>query len=157
MRRFNDSVDGMLGRSSTLQPSVEVFQRGDEFVVRADLPGLRRDDVTVEITEDVLTIEGERREERQDRQEGYYRSERSYGSFYRTIPLPEGAISESARADFKDGVLEVIVQAPPHEVSRGRRIEIGRGEPSQGGGHEGRERRVRALIVRFEGSGSPEP
>jgi HSP20 family molecular chaperone IbpA len=115
------------GRASTSlwAPQLETFQRGDQFVVRADLPGLKKEDVNIEVTDDVLTIQGERRDEREEDREGYYRSERSYGSFYRVVPLPEGAISESAKAAFKDGVLEITVQAPPHEVSRRRRLEIG--------------------------------
>jgi HSP20 family protein len=105
-------------------PQIETFQRGDEFVVRADLPGLTKDDVKVDITDDALTIEGERREEHEEDREGYYRSERSYGSFCRVVPLPEGAITDNANARFNQGVLEVVVKAPPREVSRGRRLEI---------------------------------
>lgn len=113
------------GPSSMWSPQVETFQRGDQFVVRADLPGLKKDDVSIELTDDSLIIQGERREEHEEDRDGYYRSERSYGSFYRTVPLPEGAITESAKANFNDGVLEITVQAPPREVSRRRRIEIG--------------------------------
>ena len=105
-------------------PQIETFHRGDQFVVRADLPGLKKEDVNIELTDDSLTIEGERREEHEEDREGYYRSERSYGSFYRVVPLPEGAIAESAKAKFENGVLEVEIQAPPREVSRKRRIEI---------------------------------
>lgn len=105
-------------------PQIETFQRGSEFVVRADLPGLNKDDVKIDITDDTLTIEGERHEEHEEDREGYYRSERSYGSFCRVVPLPEGAITDSAKAQFNNGVLEIVVQAPPREVSRGRRVEI---------------------------------
>ena len=105
-------------------PQIETFQRGDQFVVRADLPGMRKEDVDIELTDDALIIQGERREEHQEDREGYYRSERTYGSFYRLVPLPEGAIPESAKASFNNGVLEVTIQAPPHEVSRRRRLEI---------------------------------
>jgi HSP20 family molecular chaperone IbpA len=106
-------------------PEIETFQRGDQFVVRADLPGLKKEDVNIDLADDAITIQGERREEREEDREGYYRSERTYGSFYRVVPLPEGAITESAKAGFKDGVLEITVQAPPREVSRRRRLEIG--------------------------------
>ena len=105
-------------------PQIETFQRGDQFVVRADLPGMKKEDVNIELTDDSLTIEGERREEREEDREGYYRSERSYGSFCRVVALPEGAITESAKANFNNGVLEVTIQAPPREVSRKRRVEI---------------------------------
>lgn len=118
------------GSSALWSPQVESFQRGDQFVIRADLPGLKKEDVDIELTDDSVVIQGERREEHQEDREGYYRSERSYGSFYRVIPLPEGAISESAKASFNHGVLEVTVQAPPREVSRRRRVEISEGAGS---------------------------
>ncbi len=92
--------------------------------MRADLPGLKKDDMKIDINDGAITIEGERREEHEEDREGYYRTERSYGSFYRVVPLPEGAITDSAKAHFNDGVLEIVVQAPPREVSRGRRLEI---------------------------------
>ena len=105
-------------------PQIETFQRGNEFVVRADLPGLSRDDVKVDVTDDSITLQGERREEHEEDREGYYRSERTYGSFYRVVPLPEGALTDSAKAQFNNGVLEIVLQAPPKEISRGRRLEI---------------------------------
>jgi HSP20 family protein len=112
-------------RSSALwAPQIETFQRGDQFVVRADLPGMKKENVNIELRDDSLTIEGERREEREEDREGFYRSERSYGSFCRVVALPEGTIPESAKATFNDGVLEVTIQAPPREVSRTRRVEI---------------------------------
>jgi HSP20 family protein len=106
-------------------PAVEAFQRGNEFVVRADVPGLSRDDLSVEIGDDQLTIRGERAYDHDEEREGVFRSERAYGSFCRVIPLPEGAVGDSATANFKDGVLEIVVQAPSQEVRRGRRVEIG--------------------------------
>src|SRR5919109_4270742 len=68
--------------TSLWSPQIESFQRGDRFVVRADLPGLKKEDVNIEVSEDSVIIQGERREEREEDREGYYRSERSYGSFY---------------------------------------------------------------------------
>ena len=106
-------------------PQIEVFQKNNELTIRADLPGLRRDDLNVEITDDAVHIQGERKLEREEEREGYYRSERSYGSFNRVIPLPEGAIGDQAKATFKDGVLEITMPAPPG--SRGRRLEITEG------------------------------
>jgi len=105
-------------------PRVEAFQKQDKFIVRAELPGLKKDDVEVNVTEDAITIHGQRQEEHERKEEGFYQSERSYGSFYRSIPLPEGVITDSAEASFKDGVLEIRLQAPPNEVRKGRRIEI---------------------------------
>ena len=106
-------------------PEIETFQRGDEFVVRADLPGIEKKDVTVDVQDDALVIQGERSNEHKEEREGYYATERSYGRFYRVIPLPDGAITDSVKASFRNGVLEVVTKAPPREISRGRRIEIG--------------------------------
>jgi HSP20 family protein len=103
-------------------PDVEVFQRNNELVVKADLPGLKKDEVSVEITDDAVTIQGERKREHEEEREGYYRSERSYGSFCRVVPLPEGAITDQAKALFRDGVLEITMPSPP--ASKGRRLEI---------------------------------
>ncbi len=112
-------------------PDVEVYQRNNELVVRADLPGLKKDDVKVDVTENAITIQGERRQEEESERGGVYRSERSYGSFYRSIPLPEGAITDQAKANFKDGVLEITMPAPPDQVTRGRRLEIKEGAESK--------------------------
>lgn len=114
-----------LGDWDMWSPQVETFQRGDQLVIRADLPGLAKEDVQVEVTDEAVILQGERRSEVEEDREGFYRSERSYGSFYRTIPLPDGAIGDNAQATFKDGVLEITMPAPPREAARGRRIEIG--------------------------------
>jgi len=105
-------------------PPIEVFERGNELVVRADLPGLSKDDVNVDIDNDVLTISGDRRSEHEEEREGYFRSERSYGSFSRSIPLPEGLKEDQVNASFKDGVLEVTMPKPPAGTSKRRRIDV---------------------------------
>jgi HSP20 family protein len=104
-------------------PQVEVFERNGQLMVRADLPGLTKDDVRVEVTDDRLIIEGERRNEQEEKGEGFYRSELSYGRFFREIPLPEGASAQAAQATFKNGVLEVTMPVPQAQ-KRGRRLEI---------------------------------
>jgi HSP20 family protein len=103
-------------------PSVEVAERGGKLVIRADLPGLTRNDVKVEVRDDRLCIQGERRQERESKGKGFFRSERSYGSFYREVPIPEGANVEEAKASFRNGVLEVTLPAPP--APKGRRVPI---------------------------------
>jgi HSP20 family protein len=105
-------------------PQVEVFERGNNIVVRADLPGLNRDHVQVEVEDDVLVIRGERREERETTEGKLYRSERSYGSFYRAIPLPENTDSSAVQASFKDGVLEVLLPKPRETGRAPRKVEI---------------------------------
>jgi HSP20 family protein len=108
--------------ADTWAPSIDVFQKNNELTIRADLPGMKKDDVTVEITDDAVIVQGERRREREEEREGIYTSECSYGSFSRVVPLPEGAITEEAKATFRDGVLEITLPAPP--ASKGRRLEI---------------------------------
>jgi HSP20 family molecular chaperone IbpA len=108
----------------TWSPRVDVVQRGNEVVVRADLPGVDPDNVTVDVTDDAIVLSGQRQEERVENGGSVYRVERAYGAFYREIPLPEGAIVDQASASFRDGVLEISVPAPPAQVSRGRRLEI---------------------------------
>ena len=108
-------------------PAVEAFQRGNEFVIRADVPGMNRPDLQVEVGDDEVTIHGERRQDRQEEREGVFWTERSYGSFTRVIPLPPGAITDSAKASFNNGVLEIVMQAPSAESRRGRRLDISGG------------------------------
>ena len=104
-------------------PQIEMLQNNGQLVVRADLPGMTKDDVKVELTNDMLTISGERKQEKEEKREGFYRSERSYGSFYRQIPLPEGVKTESANAVFHNGVLEITMPAPKMETHT-RKLEI---------------------------------
>ena len=104
-------------------PRIEVLHNNGQLMVRADLPGLTKDDVKVELTDEMLTLSGERKEEKEEKREGYYRSERSYGSFYRQVPLPEGAKTEDATATFRNGVLEITMPAPKAETPT-RKLEI---------------------------------
>jgi len=111
------------------EPQVDVLQREGKLVVRADLPGLSKDDVRVEITDEGLVLAGERRSEIEEEREGMYRAERSYGSFRRAIPLPEGFDASGAEAHFENGVLEITLPMPEAK-SRAKRIEIQEGKPS---------------------------
>ncbi|MEB0135888.1 Hsp20/alpha crystallin family protein [Actimicrobium sp. CCC2.4] len=103
-------------------PTVDVSHRGNEIVICADLPGLTRDDVHLQMHEDKLTIEGERHAESSRQVDGYHRTERMQGRFSRSIPLPEGVDPQSARASMRDGVLEIVV--PLHARQHGVRLEI---------------------------------
>jgi HSP20 family protein len=108
-------------------PEIDVFERDNRLVTKVDLPGLKKEDVKVEVTDGYLSISGERKAETEEKTDNFYRCERSYGSFYRAVPLPEGAKLEDVKATFADGVLEVSVPLPakaeakPHTV----RIEDG--------------------------------
>jgi HSP20 family protein len=115
---------GSLADRNVWTPDIDMFQRDHALVVRVDLPGLRKEDVKVEVTDDTVTIQGERHHEAEDEQGGVYRLERGYGSFSRMISLPQGTITDQAKASFKDGVLEITMPAPPEQVTRGRRLEI---------------------------------
>ena len=104
-------------------PQLEVVQDKERLTVRCDLPGMQNDDIKVEIKEDVLTISGMRNEEKKEEGEGYYRTERSYGSFYRQVPLPAGVKNDTAEATFNDGVLEIKMFATKTKPSA-RKLDI---------------------------------
>jgi HSP20 family protein len=121
MRRFMEEIDrgfeGYGGRRGGGElrhwsPTVEVTERDGKLEVVADLPGIKEDDVKVEVTDEGLVIRGERKQEHEERREGYHRSERSYGQFYRLIPLPENADLEQARAEFRNGELRISLPVP---------------------------------------------
>jgi HSP20 family protein len=127
--RFVSRGHEMLRREAGLVPAewsprVNVLQREGQFVVRADLPGLSKDDVKVEVSDDLITIQGERKYDKKEEREGYCYSECSYGSFYRAIPLPEGAEASKATAEFRNGVLEVAVPTAPRPEAKTRRLEV---------------------------------
>jgi HSP20 family protein len=105
-----------------LVPHIEVQQRRGELVVRADMPGLRPEDIAVTVDHGVLTIAGERREERRDERDGFVRSEVTYGTFFRTVPLPEGADESRVSATFRNGVLEISI--PVSDREQGRRVKV---------------------------------
>jgi HSP20 family protein len=108
--------------AAPLMPQIDVIQRPDALVVRADLPGLKADEIDVSVEDGMLVISGERREQHEDDQGGVRRSEVVYGTFYRTIPLPDGADEDSVVAAFNNGVLEIIV--PVAEREQARRVQV---------------------------------
>jgi HSP20 family protein len=120
MRQFTEDMDRMFGHPNggAWVPAIEVKQAEGKFIVTADLPGLKKEDVKVNVTGNALTLEGERKEEKEEKREGYYHSERKYGKFYRSIPLPEGAKIDNVAAHFKDGVLEITVPVSEPKETR---------------------------------------
>lgn len=109
---------------TTFAPRVDVFERDKMLVVRADVPGLEPKELKVQITNDVLTLEGERRQEEEEHEGDVYRHERSYGHFLRRIPLPEGVEADKAEASFRHGVLEVTMPAPAAATRHAHQLEI---------------------------------
>jgi HSP20 family protein len=106
-------------------PAMDLVETGDHFVLRADLPGLAEGEVAIEVEDRVLTISGERKAEHDDRGEGYYRVERAFGSFARSLTLPEGVDPESVEASFDRGVLEVRIPKPEERKPRKVAINVG--------------------------------
>ena len=149
MRRMSEEMDrtfgqffGQTGRGAgSWYPAIEVSENEGQLRVHAELPGLKPEDVKVEIADDVLTIHGEKKSEQEHSEGRAYRSERHYGEFYRQIALPEGVNADQAKAQFRDGILEITVPVP-QQVSNRREIPIqsSSATPSKGPGSEGTTR-----------------
>jgi HSP20 family protein len=111
-------------------PKVDVFEKDGRLITRVDLPGVKKEDVTVEVAEGQLVLSGERKHEVEEKKDNVYRSERQYGSFYRAVPLPEGVKLEDVKATYSGGVLEVSVPLPSKAQATARKVEIQ--EPAPG-------------------------
>jgi HSP20 family protein len=145
IRSFTDELDRIFGGLALTRgfgpgeieawaPAVDIFERGNNLVVRAEVPGTEPGDIRVEVTDDGLVIAGERRREREEPGEGGYRREIVYGRFYRLIPLPEGINTDQVQARINNGVLEI--EMPMAEVRRPRRsipVETGAGREARAG------------------------
>lgn len=107
-----------------IKPLVDIFEEGDEVVVKAELPGLKKDDITVSLKDDLVTIAGKKTREEKIEQENYFRLEMGYGSFSRTFRLPVKVHEEKVKGKFKDGVLEVRFTKTEEEKKKGTKVEI---------------------------------
>jgi HSP20 family protein len=105
-------------------PRVDVFEREGDLVVKAEVPGVKKEDIDLEVTDGDLVLRAERKEEHEVTDENWYRKERSYGSFYRRLPLPEGVQADQIKAELADGVLEVTIPKPQGAASRAQKIAI---------------------------------
>jgi HSP20 family protein len=133
MRRLTEEMDRAFastfglhphfGESGMWSPAIEVRERNNQLEIAAELPGLGKDDVKVEMTDEGIVIQGEKKQESETEEAGIHRSERSYGRFYRMIPLPESAKADQAKAEFKDGVLRIRVPISEQETHK-RQIPI---------------------------------
>ena len=124
-RLFNAAFDTPPGNGGNRRwtPAMDLVETDEHFVLRADLPGMTESDVNIELEENILTVSGERKAEREEKGEGFYRVERSFGSFSRALTLPRGIDPEGVKAEFHNGVLEVRVPKP--EQRKPRKITIG--------------------------------
>jgi HSP20 family protein len=122
-------VPGAAGDAGARQrwiPAMDLVETDEHFVLRADLPGLRQEDINLELEDRVLTISGERRAGHESREGDYHRIERAVGTFSRSLTLPEGIDADAVQADFDNGVLEVRIPKP--EERKPRRLTIGIGD-----------------------------
>jgi HSP20 family protein len=103
-------------------PSLDVFEEKDELIVKADLPGMNKDEIEVTVTGSVVTIKGEKKKEEEVKEKDYYRRERSYGSFVRSVELPSEVKSDQIKANFKDGVLEI--RLPKTEEAKRKSVTV---------------------------------
>ena len=108
----------------TTYPTVDIFEDGTDVVVKAELPGMKKDDIDVNISDDVVTISGEKRTEEKVEKKDYYRLERSFGSFTRTLRLPSEIQSDKAKASFKEGILEVRIPKTEAAVQKVKKITV---------------------------------
>ena len=120
-----DQTAGGNGTTRRWVPPMDLVETADHYVLRADLPGLSDDDVNVQLEDNVLTISGERRIEHAHEQEGYYRLERAFGAFSRSLTLPDGVDASGVQAQFERGVLEIRVPKPEQKKPKTVQISLG--------------------------------
>jgi HSP20 family protein len=127
MNRLFDTFFGGNGTRGTRRwvPAMDLVETDEHLVLRADLPGLEQDDVSIEIKDGVLTVSGGRKSEQEEKAEAFHRVERSYGSFSRSLTLPRGVDADEVVAEFERGVLEVRIPKP--QESKPHRVAIGAG------------------------------
>jgi HSP20 family protein len=113
-RRFPIMEDG------EWMPAIDVFEKDDKFMIKAEIPGMKQDDIDIAVTDSILTINGEKKTESEVKEEDYYKCERTYGRFYRSVQLPSAVNAGKIEANYNDGVLEVSIpkmaEAKPKKV-----------------------------------------
>jgi HSP20 family protein len=105
-----------------MAPALDLYEEKDDIVVKAELPGIDKDNIEVNITDHQLTIKGEKKKEEETKEENYYRAERSYGAFLRTLELPKDVHADKVKATFKNGVLEV--RLPKTETAKAKEVKV---------------------------------
>ena len=119
-RAFRRQIPGI----QVWAPRIDIFEKGDHLIVKAELPGIKKEDMQISLDQDSLIIQGERKSESEVRDEDYYRCERSYGSFFRRLPLPVTPKAEQIEATFNNGVLEIRIPKPDEQKASAQRIPI---------------------------------
>lgn len=114
---------GLLEREE-ISPTVDIFEEGGDVVVKAELPGMKKEDIDVNITDDTITISGEKKKEEKVERKNYYRMERSHGSFTRSFRMPTEVQTDKAKANFKEGVLEVRIPKTEEAKKKEKKILI---------------------------------
>ena len=124
MRRITDEMDRACSKFLPTKeepyfwaPSLEVTEKNGDFIAALELPGLKKEEVKVEVTDEAIIVTGERKLEKEEKEEGYFRSERTYGEFYRTIPLPKDAKIDHIKAELINGVLRISLPVPPTKTN----------------------------------------
>ncbi len=120
MRRRADEEEGLAPRAWS--PAVDIYETDEKMVIKAELPGLKKEDIDIEVRDNTLTLKGERKFEKEIKQENYHRVERAYGSFQRSFTLPSTIKQEAIEATFKDGILEVSL--PKAAEVKPKKVEI---------------------------------
>lgn len=110
--RFDHMLGELGGANQAWTPAIDVERHNGDLVLRADIPGIKPEDVKIEVEDDVLTVSGEHEEHKEDKDKDFVRRERRFGSFYRSMALPAGVDAKKIKAKTKDGVLEVTIPLP---------------------------------------------
>jgi len=121
-RAFNRSLTHHDGWPKTAYPNIEVKEETDQYVLHADLPGMRKEDFSIAVEGNRLTLKGERKQEKESREKGYYYSERIYGSFQRLLEFPSEIQADKIKASYKEGVLEILL--PKAESAKPKQINV---------------------------------
>lgn len=109
---------------SAWKPVVDIFDKDDAIVIHAELPGVKKEDVAIEVKDNVLTLRGERSESKEIKEDKYYRKERTFGSFHRAFSLPSAINPDTIKATFKDGILEIEIPKPEEQKPKQVKISI---------------------------------
>ncbi len=125
LRLFSDSLNRLLSEPASSRPwtpNVDILETENEIVLKADIPGVDQKDIDIRLEDGTLTLKGERKFEKEDKEKGYHRIERGYGTFVRCFSVPESVDPDKVSADYKDGVLSV--RLPKKEAARPRTVKV---------------------------------